>query len=98
MYPIGFGDEGAKNPIYCGDVQVALVKKPSVIVDDMYDFDIIVKDDSFLTISIIITSYLYAKAFFRPGEVIKKGIVKSLTVTSEKELISRYDDSFEKNY
>lgn len=43
MFPIGFGDEGAKNPIYCDEEQIALVKKKAVITDDMHDFEIIVK-------------------------------------------------------
>ena len=98
MFPIGFGDEGTKNPIYCGKEQIALVKKGAIVVDDMHNFDIIVKDDSFLMISIIFSSYIFAKAFFKPGDKIKKGIKKASTVTSEKELIAKYDDSFEKKY
>ena len=63
----------------------------------MHNFDIIVKDDSFLMISIIFSSYIFAKAFFKPGDKVKKGIKKASTVTSEKELIAKYDDSFEKS-
>ena len=98
MFPIGFGDEGAKNPIYCGDEQIALVKKKAIITDDMHDFDIIVKNQDYLMISIIISSYIFAKAFFKPGDKMRKGTVKATTITTEKELLSKYDDSFEKKY
>lgn len=98
MFPIGFGDEGAKNPIYRDEEQIALVKKKAVITDDMHDFEIIVKNRSYLMISIIISSYIYAKAFFKPGDLMKKGTIKSSTITTEKNLLSKYDASFEKQY
>lgn len=72
MYPIGFGEQGARNPIFFEDIQVALLLKPAVIVDDMHNFEVIVRSDNDVEIAVVFVAYIYAKAFFKPGEFVKK--------------------------
>lgn len=98
MYPIGFGDQGVKNPIFVNNEQVALIEKSALIIDDMHNFDVVVRSEEDMVIAIIFVAYIYAKAFFKPGDLVKKGKVKAVTVTTEKELISKYDDNFERLY
>jgi hypothetical protein len=98
MYPIGFGDQGAKNPIFVNNEQVALIEKSALIIDDMHNFDVVVRSEEDMEIAIIFVAYIYAKAFFKPGDLVKKGKVKAVTVTTEKELISKYNDNFERLY
>lgn len=98
MYPIGFGEQGSKNPIYYGDEQIALLKIDPIIIDDLHDYELIVQDESQIEVSIIFISYIYAKSFFKPGDKVKKGKVKAITSTTEKELLSKYNDSFESQF
>lgn len=98
MYPIGYGEEGAKNPVYMGDMQVALVSKPAVIYDDMYEFDIVVRDEQYIEAAVIFTAYVYTSAFFKPGTVMKKGWKKTITVTEKENLLSKFDVRFEETY
>lgn len=98
MYPIGFGEQGSRNPIFFGDKQIALLKIDPIIVDDLHDYELIVRDESHIVVSVIFTSYIYAKSFFKPGDKVQKGMVKAITTTTEKELLSKYNESFEKQY
>lgn len=95
MFPIGFGEQGSKNPVYMGNTQISLIKKDVFIIDDMHDFNVIVRKDDDIEPTVIFIAYIFAKSFFKPGDLIKKGKVKAVTTTTEKELLDKYDESFE---
>lgn len=95
MYPIGFGEKGAKNPIYVEtdgvEKQVALTEKAAVVYDDMHEFCCYMSDDLILTV-IIFCALMYSMGCYRPGTKVTRGIKKTVSITKEKELLSKYDN------
>ena len=94
MYPIGFGEEGSKNPVYVEEYgvekQVALTEKPSVVYDDMHEF-FCYMDDSLIPTVIIFCAHMYSMGCYTPGTKMTKGIKRTNSITKEKELLSKYD-------
>lgn len=94
MYPIGFGAEGAKNPVYveeCGvERQVALTEKSSVVYNDMHEFFCYMDDDLIPTV-IIFCALMYSMGCYKPGTKITEGIKRTISITKEEKLLSKYD-------
>lgn len=94
MYPIAFGEKGAKNPIYVEtdgvEKQVALTEKAAVVYDDMHEFCCYMSDDLIPTV-IIFCALMYSMGCYRPGTKVIRGVKKIVGITTEKELLSKYD-------
>lgn len=87
-------NKAQKSCIY-GEHTDFIDKKDVFIIDDMHDFNVIVRKDDDIEPTVIFIAYIFAKSFFKPGDLIKKGKVKAVTTTTEKELLDKYDESFE---
>ena len=98
MYPIGFGKDGTKNPIYCQNEQIGLLKKDNEIINGLYHFNLVVDKESNLIFSLIFTFYVYAKSFFKPGMKQNQYKRTGITKTIEKELLKMYNPEFEMIY
>ena len=94
LYPIGFGNEGGKHPVYCGDTQIAQVEKPGEIRDDMHNYTIYAIDSDAAELSVLLVAYMYVNANYKPGEKVTKSYVKCYSVTKSKTLLSKYDPEF----
>lgn len=94
MYPIGFGEEGAKNPVYVEEHgverQVALTEKSSVVYNDMHEFFCYMDDDLIPTI-IIFCALMYSLGCYKPGTKIIEGVKRTISITKEEKLLSKYD-------
>jgi len=98
MYPIGFGNDGIKNPIYCFDKQVGLLLKSAEVYNDLHHFELVVDSKDNIIPTLIMGFYIYAKAFFKPGEKVSDSRRVLKTVTTEKELLNKYNEEFEQLY
>ena len=94
LYPIGFGEMGAKNPIYCGTEQVGQINKECVVYNDLHNYQIYAFDNDVIA-AIIFCCYMYVNAGFKPGVKTTMSVVKVVSKTTNKLLLSKYQPSFE---
>lgn len=94
MYPIGFGKEGYKYPLYDSTQQIALVEKDCVVINNLDEYDIFAKDDFSANIALIMAVYIDAQMFARRGEIVEKSVVKSYSKSFSKELKAKYNPEF----
>ena len=99
LYPIGFGKEGSKSPVYLEtggkSLQVAQINKDSTVHDDLHVFRCYVSEQKHTITIVLFCALMYTMGCYRPGEKTIKGTKTTCSVTLEKELLSKYDPLFE---
>lgn len=98
MYPLGFGNEGAKNPVYINGRQTALIKKDCIVHDGLHCWEILAEDETAAVVSLLFCLYGYVCICYRPGEKVTSSVQKSVTVTKDRWLLSKYNSDFEKQF
>lgn len=98
MYPIGFGNEGAKNPIYVGNDQRGLIEKDCEIINDLHIYKITCVDELSAIIGLLFAAYMYVNAAFKPGVAVTKSVHKVISKTTNKALLQKYNPSFKQKY
>lgn len=98
MYPIGFGSEGTKNPIYVGNDQRGLIEKDCEVINDLHNYKITCVDELSAMISLLFASYMYVNAAYKPGVAVTKSVHKVISKTTNKTLLQKYDPSFKGKY
>lgn len=98
MYPIGFGNEGAKNPIFVGNDQRGLIEKDCEVINDLHNYKLICVDELSSIIGLLFAAYMYVNAAFKPGVSVTKSIHKVISKTTNKTLLQKYDPSFKQKY
>lgn len=94
MYPIGFGKEGAKNPIYCGEEQIALIEKDCEVVNDLHTYKLFCLTEQSSVIALLFAMYMYSMTGYKVGEKVTKSVEKRVSITTNKHLKAMYDPSF----
>lgn len=94
MYFIGFGEEGAKNPIYCGDTQIAQVEKDCVVYNGLYRYQVYALDEYAAKIALLFCTYMYCCGAYVPGEKVVKAVSKAVSVTKLKPVLDKYNPAF----
>lgn len=94
LFPIGFGDEGGKCPIYLDCEQIAQVEKDCVVYNDLHNYRIFAADENAAFIAVLFCMYMYVNACYRPGEKAVSSKVKSVSVTTNKLLKEKYNPYF----
>lgn len=94
LYPIGFGAEGGKHPVYCEGQQIAQVEKSGEIFNDLHHYDIYAIDQNSAEIAVLFSAYMYINANFKPGEKATRSHVKYTSVTTNKTLKEKYHPDF----
>ena len=89
LYCVGFGERGICAPVYEGDVQIAEIRKPFMVINDLHSFDIILQQTTDPMPSIILCCYMYVISYYRAGEKTLKGKQKSIVVTKDEYLLSK---------
>lgn len=98
LFSIGFGKDGAKAPIYCGDRQRALMEKPAVVYNDLHCYHITAADQDDGLAALLFCCYLYASSAFRAGNKVVRSVEKNYTHTTNKRLLEKYDPLFKELY
>lgn len=96
-YEIGMGTI-IRYPIYLEERQIALLEKETTVHDALHHFKIYVKAEEDAYIAVLFACYTYIKGYFRPGIKMKKSIEKGYTKTFNKELLSKYDPDWIKDF
>jgi hypothetical protein len=94
LYPISFGEDGAKNPVYSNDVQIALIEKNAIVVDDLHNYYITSVDQFSSMIAILLSCYMYALVSYKHGTKITQSIEKYYFKNINKYLLSKYNPDF----
>lgn len=97
MYPIAFGKEGAKNPIYVDGRQTGLIEKDSVVVDDLHTYKMTFTDDFTSILCLIFSAYMYVCTAYESGVVLKKSVYKDMGKSTNKKLLEKYNPNFKNN-
>lgn len=94
LFPIGFGKEGSKSPIYNGDEQIAQIEKECVVYNDLHKYRIFAVDAFASQIAIFFCIYMYVNAGYKPGEKVVHSEVKVVSTTTNKLLKEKYNPEF----
>lgn len=97
LFPIGFGKEGSKSPIYIENKQIAQIEKESIVYNDLHNYRIYAKDDYSAYIAILFVVYMYINAGYKAGEKELSSTVKVVSTTTNKILKGKYNPDFKKN-
>ena len=97
LFPIGFGNEGSKSPIYQKDKQIAQIEKSCVVYNDLHNYRIYAEDEYASNIAIFFVIYMYINAGFKPGEKFVSSTVRVVSVTTNKLLKEKYNPEFVKH-
>lgn len=96
MYSIGLGKEGMKYPIYCGDMQIALLEKCIEVRDHLDVYHAFAVDSQAGLIAFLFGIYLDMREFANRGKVAPISYEKSVSFTINKALKAKYDPTFKK--
>lgn len=94
LFPIGFGKEGNKSPVYCGDTQISLVEKECIVYNDLHEYHVFAEDRDAGLISVLFCMYMYVNAAYKPGVKVTQSKVNSVSLTTNKLLKGKYDPDF----
>lgn len=97
LFPIGFGNEGSKSPIYNGKEQIAQIEKNCVVYNDLHKYRIYAVDTFASQIAIFFCVYMYINAGYKPGEKVVHSEVKVMSTTTNKLLKEKYNPEFIKS-
>lgn len=97
LFPIGFGNEGSKSPIYNGKEQIAQIEKDCVVYNDLHKYRIYAVDTFASQIAIFFCVYMYINAGYKPGEKVVHSEVKVMSTTTNKLLKEKYNPEFIKS-
>lgn len=97
LYPIGFGNDGFKCPIYAGNRQIALIEKPCVVYNDLHSYHITAIDVESALIAVLFCAYMYVNSAYKPGNKVSKSVEKNITKTTNKLLLAKYNAQFKEN-
>lgn len=98
LYPIGFGDEGAKSPLYYQDKQVGEIHKPSEVYNEMHDYCVYLADKQHDIVSVLLCCYSYVMGFFKPGEKPTMSVRNISFTDTNKYLLAKYNPDFMLNF
>lgn len=94
MYPIGFGAEGAKNPVYVNGKQMGLIEKDCEVVDDLHTYKITAADELAARLCLIFSSYMYVQAAYKAGTAVTKARHKIISKSTNQKLLEKYHPDF----
>lgn len=94
LFPIAFGDEGGKSPIYCGSQQIAQIEKECIVYDDLHHYEIYAVDEKAGWIALLFGMYMYVNACYKPGVKAYSSKSKTFSVTKEPYLLEKYNPYF----
>ena len=97
LFPIGFGNEGSKSPIYNGNKQIAQIEKDCIVYNDLHNYRIFAEDSFASQIAILFCIYMYINVGYKSGEKVISSKVKVVSITTNKLLKEKYNPEFIKS-
>jgi hypothetical protein len=94
LYPIGMGKNGNKLPIYKGDKQISLIEKDNTVYNNLDKYHITSIGNEENLVACLFALYIDSLIYSNRGKKVTRSIMKSYNLTTNKELLSKYDESF----
>lgn len=94
LFPISFGNEGSRCPVYCGNIQIAQIEKGCTVYDELHVYDFFAEDKSAGLVSLLFCLYMYVIACYKPGQKLTEAVSKSFSVTTNRLLKEKYNSYF----
>ncbi len=94
LFPIAFGDDGVKCPLYLASEQIAQIEKDNIVYDELHNYRIYSKDENAGLLSLLFCMYMYVNACYKPGVKVVESKVKNNFVTKNKMLLEKYNPAF----
>ncbi len=67
LFPIAFGNDGAKCPLYLGQEQIAQIEKDNIVYNGLHNYRIYSKDENAGLLSLLFCMYMYVIVCNKPG-------------------------------
>ena len=97
LYSIGLGHEGAVFPLYIGDRQIAQLEKDCIMFNDLHSFRIYCASEEDGAIAAMFCLFMYVNGGYKPGKKSLRFKSSVLGLTTNKELLDKYDPDFLSN-
>lgn len=94
MYSIGLGKDGVACCLYKDDVQVGLIEKNGKVYNDLHNYEMYDRDGQYLHVLLLYCFYKYMLTCFNPYTKYTKSVSVSVSKTTDKELLAKYNPSF----
>lgn len=94
MYCVGMGKEGLKYPIYKGNIQIALMEKENIVINNLDEYVIYMQDDNYLDVALLIALYVDTRFAANRGVYVSSSVHKTYSLTFNKELKSKYNPEY----
>ena len=97
LFTLNFGKEGARDPLFFGDRQIAQIEKEAVVYNALHCYQIFALDQESAMIAVLFSAYLYSIGFFKSGVKVTHSVEKYYFKTTNKYELSKYDPDFKMN-
>lgn len=94
LFPIGFGNDGSKCPIYHGKKQVAQIEKDCMVYNDLHDYHVFAIDENEALTALFFCLYMYVNVCYKPGQKVLSSTSKTVSITTNKLLKEKFDPYF----
>lgn len=94
-FPIAFGEEGGKHPVYCGTRQVAQINKDAEVCDALHVYHVLCEDEWTGLCAVLLACFMHVQGAYQPGVKVKQAVVKRISVTKDAWLLEKYHPEFE---
>ena len=93
LYPIGFGNEGYKMPVFKNDKVIAMITKECEVYKDMHEFTIDTDSIEDIREIICLCAYAYQNKFYVVNKMFYEETRKCSEMTKGKNILSKFNAS-----
>ena len=93
-FPIGFGEQGGKHPIYHGTRQIAQIEKGCVVHNGLHEYQVFSEDVQSGLIAVLFACYMHLQGAYHAGEKVTKSVSKRMSMTTDSWLLEKYNPDF----
>lgn len=97
-YPISFGDEGSKSPIYLDNIQIAEIHKSSLVYNELHEYYSFISDKKYGLVCALFCFYAYVMTSFKPGKKPIMSVRKISFTDTNQYLLAKYNPDFMMNF
>ena len=94
LYAVGLGKQGGVCSLYCDGSQLAEIDTEATVYNELFRFETFAVDTDSAFVSILLCCYMYMLGCYRPGEAVSSSVRTRVTVTTNKDLLAKYDPNF----
>ncbi len=94
LFPIGFGEEGVRCPVYSNQKQIAQIEKSNEVYNALHSYRLYAMDEESMIPAVFFCSHMYLLGCYEPGRKVIKSVEKNFNMTKNGILLAKYDKNF----